>query len=867
MNIWGSPGFGKTSTAIGAAHHLDSLEYPVYFFKLHGTSTVEEFLSKILGIFKSNLVDHGLKLIDKVVSIFREISCQIFLIFDNLDDLLSSESHSAKLKGVFEELLDSSVNIKIMFTTRELLQNIRDHIAGFKAIRIRPLNPVLSVKFVSQLLPAFSENVIATVAEICSHVPLAMKLVASLVENNTEDIANKILEELSLSGDLLGGIDSPYEQNMKNLFEVLFKQLSLSDKHVLISLTVFSSSTISKDAAVAVVSGEMGVAKGVRSLKTLVRKSLIDEDSSGENYSVHPLIYLFVMDRANQSDFDDVLNSSRIRYCKYYLLRFEKLNDNFLAGKFIESPQLQDTMDHLPFVMHESLTSSLQDLIGILSKCEIFVFMIGFPWLSPLYVSELYDLAIDKCCTREYTYACTQLYVSKYFHSISESLFVSNIKVDIPEHIRDDVMLLSDGSAAKLGCYEGISLIVKGERTSGVEQIEKHLDDLESRPDQQLIKCLCLQLLALYYADLKEHSKSSNFSNKAIEACDEIGDYNLFLINNCEQSLLPGQNECKGEQLILFVFLLFFCSKAFISDETRMHFFNLSYGLEQQLGNKPLDDSHYLFSVVMYSDLVLAVLGKMTGQQFLLEEKIHFLDRSLKSEWADKTFSRLPEAGTRSSKRLFFCYALKMCMDELCPKKSCHKLETCRSALELSLKDNGKEHEDTAFCYLKLGQAEAAAENYTSALNAFDQVIEILETADDRSCNSNGILIDCYFGKGKVYQHMNKCELAIESFQEALKRRKLPNNDTQEIGEIMFWLGKTQLLFNDLTSALLTLQQALKIMAKLHADKRCSSSWVSLCYCMIVQVHHELGNSTECVNILKKALKIGADSNDEHSVE
>ena len=459
---------------------------------MHGVSTVEEFLSKILSIFKSNLVDHGLKPIDKVVIIFREIPCRIFLIFDNLDDLLSSESYSLKL---FEELLDSSFYISIIFTTRELLKNID----SFQAIRIRPLHPVSSIAFVRQLLPASSESFVAKVAGICSHVPLAMKLVASLVENNTEDIANEILEELSLSGDLLGGISSPYEKNMKNLFEVPFKQLTISDKHALISLTVFESSTISKDAAVAVVSGEMGVAEGVRSLKTLVRKSLIDEDPSGGNYTIHPLIYMFVIDRASQGDFKNVLYSSTILYCNYYLLRFEKLNDDFLTGKLIDSPQLQDTMEHLPTVMHQSLTSSLQDLIRILSKCEIFLFLIGFSGVSSLALSELYDLAIEKCSIPEDNNACTQLHVSKYFHSISESLFVSNINADIPEQIREDDMLLSDGSAAKLGCYEGISLIIKGERESGVEKIKKHLDDFESCPDQQLIKCMCLQLLALQY--------------------------------------------------------------------------------------------------------------------------------------------------------------------------------------------------------------------------------------------------------------------------------------------------------------------------------------------------------------------------------
>ena len=862
LNIWGSPGFGKTSTAIGAAHHLVSLGYPVYFFKLHGVSTVEEFLSKILGIFKSNLVDRGLKPIDKVVSIFREISCQIFLIFDNLDNLLSSESRCTKLKSVFEELLDSSVNINVMFTTRELLGNLLDHIEGFQDIRIRPLNPVSSVKFVRQLLSTFSENVIAKVAEICSHVPLAMKLVASLVENNTEDIANEILKELSLSGDMLGGIDSSYEKKMKNLFKVPFEQLTLNDKHALISLTVFACSTISKDAAIAIVSGEKGVAKGVRSLKTLVIKSLIDEDSSGENYSIHPLIYSFVIDKAIESDVENVYDSSIIRYCNYYLLRFEKFNDDFLAGKLIDSPQLQDTMDHLPFVMHQSLTSSLHDLIRILSKCEIFLFLLGFARESSADIPNLYDLAIEKCSLQKYD--SSKLYISKCFLDIVPSLFASNITVDIPEHIREDVRLLSDGCAAKLGCYEGILLIVKGENKSGAELIEKHLDDLEICPDQQLLKCLCLQLLALYCTNLNEHSKSNNFSKKAIEVCEKFGNYNLLLISSCEQSLLLGQNECKGEQLILFVYLLLFWSKAFISDETRMHFFNLLYGLDKQLGNKSLYNSHYLFSVVRYGDFVLAVLGKIAGQPSFLEEKIHSLDNSFKSELANRTFPKSSEVGTLSSKRLFYCCFFKMAMDrdEICPKKSCDKVETCRKALDLSLKHNGKQHGETAFCYLKLGQAETAAENYISALYAFDQVIEIL-----KSSNNNDVLNSSYVDKGKVYKYMYKYDLAVESFEEALKRTKLPYEDAEKTVEILILLGDAQWHCDELTSALATFQQALNIMVNPHTNKCCSFSLINIVYCMTAQVHHELGNSTECVNFLKKALQTAVDCNDEQSVE
>ena len=863
MNIWGSPGFGKTSTAIGAAHRLVSLEYPVYFFKLQGIKTVEGFLSKILSIFKSNLGDHGLKPIDKVVSIFREILCPIFLIFDNLDDLLSSESCSARMRSAFEEFLDCSVNIKIMLTTRELSENLCDCIKGFRAIRIRPFHPVSSIAFFRELLPAFSETAAVKVAEICSHVPLAIKVVASLIQDNTEDIANDILEELSLSGDLLGEIGSPYEDNMKNLFEVLFKQLTLIDKNALISLTVFESSTISKDAAIAVVCGEIGVAKWVRSLKTLVSKSLIDEDSKAGNYSIHPLIYSFVMEKAEKSDFENIFNSSNTHFCRYlyYLLLFEKINDDFLAGKSIESPQLQDTMENLPTVMDDSLTIALEDLVRILSKCEIFLVLIGFPWALRTDIPELYDLAIGECSAQQYD--CSKLNVSKYFLCIITSFFVPNVDVHIPEQ-KPEAMFLSDGSvAAKLGCYVGISLFVEGKRKSGVEQIEKHLDNLESCPDQQLIKCLCFQLLALYYTNLNECSKSNNFCRKAIKVCDEIGNYNLFLINNCEENSLPVQNECKGEQLIMFLYLLCSWSKKILSVETAMHFSNLLHILEQGLENRPHHDSHYLFSMVIYHDCLLAILGKISGKESLLDEKINFLDRSLKSELTDRTFPRLPEADNRLTKRLLHCYDLKMAVDKdkiVKKDKSLYTVEMCRNALKLSIEHHGKKHEKIASWYLKMGFAEKAVENFNAALEAFDEVFEILKTVAIPISSTNHIVADAFVGRAETYKHMGKFELAIESFKEALRiKRKLSNEDTEEI---LALLGDAQWYFKDFMSALATFQQALEITLKLYADKHCSSSSVVMCYLHLAQVHQNLGNNTESVNALKTALEIDKDCND-----
>ncbi len=872
LNIWGSPGFGKTSTAVEVARHLLSFDCPVYFFKLQGISTVDEFLSKILSIFRNNLVD--LSPLDKIICIFREISSPIFLILDNLDDLLSSGSNSLELRGIFEQLLDSNHKLNIIFTTRELLENMRDQIEGFQEIRIRPLHPVSSVEFVRQLLPLFSENVVAKVAEICSHVPLAMKLVASLVENNTEDMANKILEELSLSGDLLDQIDSPYEKSMKRLLQTLSERLALSDKHALISLTVFSSGRISRDAAIEVVSSEMGVAKVIKSLKTLVKKSLIDEDPSGEYYSIHPLICSFVVDKAKQIDFKNVLISSRIRFCSYYVLLFEKLNDNFLSGKSIESPQLEDAMQHLPTVFNLSIANDFenaQDLYRILCKSEIFLFLIGFCICPSVHILKLYDLAMEKCRTEENNYTFSKLYVSKYFDSITSSLFASQIHLEIPENISEDVRLLSDGSGAKLGCYEGISLILKGNIEQGIEFIEKHINDLQRCPDQQLLKCLCLQLLALYYTNLNEYNKSSIFSRKAIEVCGEIGNYRLFLIGDFERSSIVTLKAFKGEQLILFINLLHTWSKQFLNDESKLYLFNAVDKLLQQLESNTFG-SMYLFRIVSIGDCAFFALS--AGEESILNEKINFLESRIPYGSACFTDTTIPGVTETSKTFSYLLERLLMLNDfKIIGNDHTHRqnvlVEACRNGLELSLKLYGEEHVNTALSYLKIGLAENYAENYISALNAFDKAVEIMTAHHDGSNSSDANLAEVFVGKGKTYTCLKKFQSAVASFEDALKiKRTLYKEDSEEIAQILFFLGISQSNLKDLSSALVTLEQALEIRVKVYAKKPNPSRYrnVISCCLLVGNVHYELGNQTEGNKCFTTALKVSADCDQERSL-
>ena len=846
VNIWGSPGFGKTSTAIEVAHYLSCLEYPVYFFNLQRITTTDKLLSKILSIFKSSLVDINLAPVDKLVSIFREIFFPIILILDNLDDLLSSETNSAELEALFIDFLDSNSNITVLFTTRELLENLRDQVKGFQDVRIRPLRLASSIRFVRQLLPSFSENVVAKVAETSCHVPLAIKLVASLIKNISEEMANKVLEELQFPENRL----EHFEKDMQKLLEKPFEQLSSADKDVLISLTLFTSATISKDAAIAVVSGEKRILSNViRSLDTLVRKSLIDVEPNGKYYSIHPLIYSFIAVKAEDHGFENFLNSSSIRFCSYYLLLFEKLNDEFLAGKSVDNPQLEDVMENLTVGMHESLLNDSENahlVFRILSKAEIFLFLVCIPSDANDDVFKLFQIAIQKSTSERNDITYLKLYVSNYFRNIAFTFFVDGVHFDIPETMRKEIEKLEDGTAAKLSCYDGILNICNGNVQDGIKQIEMSLHGLQSSPDHLLLKCLCLQILTLYYISQNQFEKSSEFRKMAVKVCMEIGNCNLFLVAECNFSLSKSPREVLGEPLVLFCYLLTLWSTKFLGDQTKRYICNFVSNLQQQIEREECDSS-YLFQILCYGDFLLGILSFMTGQETLLDTHIDFLSKSIEN-CSPLTDRALPNMFLKTI-RLFKCYSLK---GRLAIGKN-NSIEAYRKALDLSLQENGEHHITTAQCYYDLGEAEGAVGNYFSALKVLNQSLTVALRCGSENFNFQA---DIYYQLGITHNLLGNYELAISSFEKALDVRKEQSEEDEKIADILYSLCSSQIAVKDLTSALATAKRALPISVKLFSEKRLHCFKVVRSYQMSGNLHLMLDNHNEAGKCFQEVLKV-----------
>ena len=854
VNIWGSPGFGKTSTAVETAHKLSDLGYPVYFFNLQGIDTVDRLLYKILtSKFRSNLADIHLTAEDKLISLFTEISRPIILILDNIDDLLTNETNSAKLVSLFLEFLNSNSNINILVTSRELLENMRDQVKGFQNVRIRPLREVSSLNFVRQLLPTFSENIVTRVAETSFHVPLAIKLVFPLIKDtSSNEMANKVLDELDVREHRI----EHFEKHMQKLFDVPYERLTLTEKHTLVSLTVFSSAAINKDAAINVASGEKGVtSNAIRSLQTLVKKSLIDEDPNGEHYSIHPLISSFIVDKSNGNDMQYVLHSAKVRFCKYYLLNFERLNDKFLSGLSVQNSAMKDVLLHLRNVMSLALTDEFencqQHLFHVLSKAEVFLFLVRIAFHNAEDIHRVYELAMKKCKTAYDDLSYLTLFTSYYFQNIAFSLFLTNVRPDIPKDLREKLNLSLRGAAPKFSCYEGISKICNGDVQNGIQQIEMSIGHLQSCSDHLLLKCLFLQVLILYYNNLKESRKALEFKEMAVKVCKEIRNCNLLLINDCGFSCSKSPKEDAGEPLLLFSHLLMRWSVNFCTDEVQRHICNFVYSKQQEQEMQGCS-SNYFYQISCYADFLIACLSIKAGQDVLLDETIKFLENS---RGKSLTQSDSEQRIGMLSNRLIDMYTLKGISTNT--KQACMNVEACRKALDLSFQEFGKEDIKTAECFFNLGLAENGNINHSSALDAFDEAISIISGL---SCEHNDFLGNIYREQGKTYLQLYKFRLAVVSFEKALEmmvKTKL-NQESKPVADILFWLGRAQSCCKDFISAVVTLERFLEIKLRLFSEKRISSEDVSSSYLFVGTVYHELGRKDECKMCFENALKINS---------
>ena len=318
----------------------------------------------------------------------KGLSNDTILIIDNCDPLLQSNVTQKEFVRMFSDLNIASRFLRIVSTSR-LKVRLLD---GFKLYKLKPLDNESAIELLMSLSDVITPNDSRTVNGLVGGIPLALKIVGSLVSET--ELPNLIIRELNenliktLTPEGTGRLQTG---KMRPVLELSFKYLDTDTQECALYLSHFPGS-FSHEAALHIL-GYCTKSSPVECLTNLTDRSLLDPYSyAGQpRYQFHKLIKEYLTDveihklRDESSRITIRFNSSFFNYYTQALSGFvsrysEIPHDNENVGRFkYESHNFECLLEKVhcfhrwPVIPFVNLTHSLtcQLMLEMFTKMEL----------------------------------------------------------------------------------------------------------------------------------------------------------------------------------------------------------------------------------------------------------------------------------------------------------------------------------------------------------------------------------------------------------------------------------------------------------------------------------------------------------------
>lgn len=328
VSITGPPGFGKSTLAIKVGHNFAEEGYTVLYFNMHTVLTVQVLAEKVL---KGANIPRKRVTIDRVYQWVRDMSHMsghTLLVFDNCDDII--RENKDQFQRVVQELLQSSHFIKVLMTSRQKATFLDDSFEFcLKEFTAEASSSLLSAIVVSNVV---SKDERLTLAEITGNVPLALRILGSLLNTPDPPSAKKIISELqSELIETLSREELPSHYRIQASLNLSYKYLSQSEKHCAQVLALFPGS-FSLNAADAIISGvdQMCIGFKKKCWDVLFQRSLLQFDQRLEQYSYHILLRTFFQYKLRRErKWNETQIMFRSSFQEYYGHMLQDLSLNF----------------------------------------------------------------------------------------------------------------------------------------------------------------------------------------------------------------------------------------------------------------------------------------------------------------------------------------------------------------------------------------------------------------------------------------------------------------------------------------------------------------------------------------------------------
>ncbi len=310
--VSGAAGIGKTTVAIQASYQLKDKRKDVRFCDLRGACANEdEMVRTILNDCDSGHQQTNSKPKHILLQWCRRLESESILVLDNAEDALAEDSLKdafTKLLGEMRKYAPQKHLIKFLITSRR--SDINSVTTNFTVmpIEIGPLNQEESVNILRDGAKLESDFDLETrrkfskVADICEHIPLALRLAGPLLSSDSDYSFEELIQELEKKPTKTLGL--------QEMMRIAFDQLDEPLQHALVCLSVFVRS-FDKEAVKALLGD-----KCPGMLTKLRRRSLIEKQQN--RYHLHLLIRDYAR-QIGEEKFNQILAEGRQSFLKHFL--------------------------------------------------------------------------------------------------------------------------------------------------------------------------------------------------------------------------------------------------------------------------------------------------------------------------------------------------------------------------------------------------------------------------------------------------------------------------------------------------------------------------------------------------------------------
>ena len=300
VNIYGSPGFGKSTLAIHIGHKMVKNGVTVHYVNMDDFPDKDIKMALAEKILEASHIVSKNITFERLLRWARERSSKTLVILDNCDDLLhkkKEEFHQTVVKVVEE-----SLNIKVTLTSRK----VAVFLMYFEYYKLEELSITASCQLLEHKVPSsitLSSEEKEQIAKLTGNVPLALQIIGSILHLPDSPSPTVLIDELQHELiKTLSPADLPVHDQVFTTINLSYKYLTKELQQIGRQLTIFpgsfklpaaftvcnSSSASNKDQLM-INSVEPTKEFGDR-LKSLVRNSLVEHGQRTDRYQYHRLI-------------------------------------------------------------------------------------------------------------------------------------------------------------------------------------------------------------------------------------------------------------------------------------------------------------------------------------------------------------------------------------------------------------------------------------------------------------------------------------------------------------------------------------------------------------------------------------------------